>query len=135
MKKAYVKPVIRSRAIRPGEIDAGARFAQKRSVPRYPFAARVTVIDPIKMSEVAAKTSDISLKGCYVESVDQFPPNTIVRVTIEQAAEFFETWGRIAHVQAGLGTGIAFFEASPEERLTIQSWIAKLTEFLDRSGI
>jgi hypothetical protein len=135
MKKAYVKPVIRSRAIRPGEIDAGARFAQKRSVPRYPFAARVTVIDPIKMSEVAAKTSDISLKGCYVESVDQFPPNTIVRVTIEQAAEFFETWGRIAHVQAGLGTGIAFFESSPEERLTIQNWIAKVTEFLDRSRI
>jgi hypothetical protein len=135
VKKPYLKPEIRSRVVRPGDIEAGARFAQKRSVPRYPFSARVTVIEPIKLTEVEAKTSDISLKGCYVESIDQFPPNTIVRIRIERAAEVFEIWGRIAHVQAGLGTGIAFFEAAPEERLIVQSWIAKLTEFLDRSGI
>jgi len=133
MKKNYVKPEIRSRAIRHGDIEAGSRFAQKRSVPRYPFAARAVIIEPLTRAEQSTKTSDISLNGCYLESVDQFPQSTIVRLRIEQGEQIVETWGRVAHVQEGLGTGIAFFEYPAEERLAIQGWIADMIAFLDRS--
>jgi PilZ domain len=133
VKKPYVKPEIRSRAIRHGDIEAGSRFAQKRSVPRYPFAARAVIIEPLTRAEQSTRTSDIGLNGCYLESVDQFPPNTIVRLRIEQGEQIVETWGRVAHVQEGLGTGIAFFECSAEERLAIQGWIADVIAFLDKS--
>jgi hypothetical protein len=124
MKKTYVKPEIRSRAIRHGDIEAGSRFAQKRSVPHYAFAARAVILEPLTRAEQSTRTSDISLNGCYLESVDQFPPNTVVRIRIEQGGQIVETWGRVAHVQAGLGTGIAFFEYPAEGRLTIESWIS-----------
>jgi hypothetical protein len=123
MKKPYVKPAIRSRPIQSGDIEAGARFAQKRSVPRYPFAARVTVLEPISGLELTGRTSDISLKGCFVESVDQFPLNSIVQVRIEVASESFETWARVAHVHAALGTGIGFFQISPDQQLILQTWV------------
>jgi hypothetical protein len=123
MKKPYVKPAIRSRPIQSGDIEAGARFAQKRSVPRYPFAARVTVLEPISGLEFAGRTSDISLRGCFVESVDQFPLNSIVQVRIEAASEAFETWGRVAHVHRALGTGVSFLQTTPDQQLILQTWV------------
>ncbi|MGA9142325.1 MAG: PilZ domain-containing protein [Candidatus Acidiferrales bacterium] len=134
MKKGSVKPTVRSRSIKPGESDAGARFAQKRSVPRYPFSARVTILEPITRSELSARTSDISLRGCYIESIDQLPKNTIIRICIEQAAARFETWGRVAHVQVGSGSGIAFFETSAEQQRTMEGWITEISEFLENDG-
>jgi len=113
-----------SRVIRNGDIEAGSHFAQKRSVPRNFFVARTVVIEPITRAEPSTRTSDISLNGCYLESVDQFLPNTILRIRIEQKGQPVEIQGRVAHVQAGLGTGIAFFEYSAESRLTIESWIS-----------
>jgi hypothetical protein len=123
MKKPYVKPAIRSRPIQSGDIEAGARFAQKRSVPRFPFAARVTILDPISSLEFTGRTSDISSKGCFVEAVDQFPLNSIVQVRIETTSEAFETWGRVAHVHTALGTGIGFLQIAPDQQLILQTWV------------
>lgn len=133
MQKAYVKPEIRSRTICPGDIEAGARFAQKRSVPRYPFAASALILEPLAQTELSCRTSDLSLRGCFVESVDRFPANTVIRIKIERDGEIFETWCRVAHVQTGIGTGIAFFEHPAEARLTIQSWIAERSGIFDNS--
>ena len=127
VKKQYVKPEVRSRMIKPGDIEAGTRFAQRRSVPRYPFAAFAIIVEPLTRTEISATTSDISLNGCYIESVDRFPQKTVVRVTIEQqAGESFQTWGRVAHVRAGVGTGIAFFEISAEQQLTLEKWVSEI---------
>ena len=134
MKKTYVKPEVRSRSIRPGDIEAGARFAQKRSVPRYPFAAPAVILEPLTQTELSCRTSDISLGGCFVESVDQFPTNTIIRIRIERDGETFKSWCRVAHVQKGIGTGIAFLEHPAEARLTIQSWVAERSEIFDNSS-
>jgi hypothetical protein len=134
MKKAYVKPEIRSRAIRPGDIEAGARFAQKRSVPRYPLAVPAVILEPLTQTELSCRTSDISLRGCFVEAVDRFPTNTVIRINIERDEEIFETWCRVAHVQKGIGTGVAFFEHPAEARLTIQSWIAERSEIFDNAS-
>jgi hypothetical protein len=41
----------------------------------------------------------------------------------------------VAHVQEGLGTGIAFFEYPAEERLTIQGWIANVIAYFDKSTL
>jgi hypothetical protein len=129
MKKMYVKPALRTRLVQPGGIEAGARFAQKRSVPRYPFSASAIVLEPITRTEVTARTSDISVRGCYVESLDRFPQNTVIRLTIEQAGgESFHTWGRVAHVRPGVGSGLAFFETSAEQRLTLEKWVGEAGE-------
>ena len=135
MKKVYVKPVLRTPRVLPGGVEAGARFAQKRSVPRYPFSANATVVEPLSRIEVAGRTADISARGCYVESIDRFPLNTVIRLTIEQAGgERFETWGRVVHVRPGTGSGLALFETSPEQRLTLEKWISEAAESIQISN-
>lgn len=133
MKKAYVKPEIRSRAIRSGDIEAGARFAQKRSVPRYPLAVPAVILEPLTQTELSGRSADISLTGCFVESVDRFLTNTVIQIKIERDGEVFETWCRVAHVKKGVGTGVAFFEYPAKARLTIQSWIAERSQMFDAS--
>ncbi|MGH9745518.1 MAG: PilZ domain-containing protein [Candidatus Acidiferrales bacterium] len=131
MKKDYSKPTVKSNPIQPGDIEAGARFAQKRSAPRYPFSARTVVTEPLTRTKFMSRTSDISIKGCYLESLDQLPRNTVIRISIEHAGESFETWGRVAHVQARSGTGISFFDTSVEQLRTIVEWVAQISGFLD----
>jgi hypothetical protein len=126
-----MKPTIRSRAIRPGDIDAGSRFATKRTVPRYPFHARAVIVEPIARTELSASTSDISVKGCFLESVDRLPANTVIRISIEQPAETFETWARVAHVRPGHGSGIAFFNTAAEQQLRIENWVVELSKAQD----
>jgi hypothetical protein len=121
-------------SIRHGGIEAGS-FAQKRSVPRYLFAVRTVIIEPSTRAEQSTRASDISLNGCYLQSFDQFPPNTVIRVRIEQGEQIVEIWSCVPYVQEGLGTGIAFFEYPAEQRLTIQSWIANVIAFFDKSAL
>jgi hypothetical protein len=135
MSKSYEKPDVKSRSIQPGEIEAGSRFAQKRAVPRYPFTARAVIVEPIARLEFSSKTSDISAKGCYVERVDDLPVNTVIRIRIEAAAESFESWGRVAHVKAGLGSGISFFETRAEQQRILEKWVGAASEFLDRERV
>lgn len=131
MKKAYVKPTIRSRPIQPGDIEAGARFAQKRSVPRYPFAAQAVILEPVSRREFAGTTPDISLKGCFIESVDQFPAKTIVQIKLELAGESFNTWGRVAHVRTALGTGLTFFNTPAGQQIILEKWVKEAVKSLN----
>jgi hypothetical protein len=131
MKKNYVKSEARSRAMKPGDVEAGSRFAQRRSVPRYPFSAHAIVLDPLSRTERLGITSDISLSGCYIESSVPLPENSIVRIEIKQSAETFESWGRVTHVEIGLGMGIAFFEIPVSSQAIVKKWIAKAERLLD----
>jgi hypothetical protein len=93
-----------------GYIDAGSRFANRRSVPRYPFSGAAAVIEPISGTHLAALVSEISARGCYLESLDELPRNTIMQISIVRNEAAFETWGRIAYVQPGTGSGVAFLD-------------------------
>ena len=102
-------------------------------MPRYLFAVRTVIIEPSTRAEQSTRASDISLNGCYLQSFDQFPPNTVIRVRIEQGEQIVEIWSCVPYVQEGLGTGIAFSEYPAEQRLTTQSWIANVIAFFDKS--
>jgi len=132
VKKPYVKPFIRSRSTRVGQIEAGARFGQKRAVPRYPFSALATISEPIIRTQHSGQISDISLKGCFVESIDQLAYGTVIVIHLERSGQPFQCWGRIAHVHVGHGTGIAFFETSPDQQIILEGWITELSKLFDQ---
>jgi PilZ domain len=133
VKKPYVKPLIRSRSTRVGQIEAGARFGQKRAVPRYPFSALATISEPIIRTQHSGLISDISLKGCFVESIDQLAYGTVIVIRLERSGQPFQSWGRIAHVHAGHGTGIVFFETSSDQQIILEGWIVELSKLFDQA--
>jgi hypothetical protein len=144
MKKAYVKPTVTTRFLNDSAyesktdrapqdrtIDAGSRFAERRSVPRYPFSGRAVVVEPLARVQLPAQVSEISVKGCYLESIDGLPKNVVVQVLIHRDDSTFESWGRVVYVHPGIGTGVAFFDPVPAQQKQIERWVAEISHYLD----
>lgn len=149
--KKYVKPAVIVKKLSPptgtedrtavrdpqpmGNREAGSRFAERRSVPRYPYAGDAQIIEALTQIQVSAKISEISARGCYVERLDELPKNTVIRIFIHRESETFESWARVAYVHPGTGTGIAFLDTTPAHQQMIDGWIADISAFLGRNGL
>ncbi len=107
--------------------DAGARFAERRCVPRYPFVAAAEVFDPVSRTSHQGRTAEIATKGCYVEMAQPLPVNTVFQLRISRETGAFETWGRAVYSHAGLGMGVAFLKTLPEQLKIIEAWIVELS--------
>lgn len=107
--------------------DAGTRFAERRSVPRYPFVAAVELLEPIDRVRLSGRTSELGLNGCYVDVLNPLPHKTVCQLRIERDCGTFESWGRVVYTHPGIGMGVAFFDTSPEQKATIADWIAELS--------
>ena len=105
--------------------DAGARFADRRSVPRYPFIAAVEVFDPVTRTSSQGRTVEIATKGCYVDMMNPLAANTVFQLRIHRESGTFETWGRVAYAQKGMGMGVAFLKTQPDQETILKDWIAE----------
>jgi|HubBroStandDraft_1064217.scaffolds.fasta_scaffold337527_2 hypothetical protein len=139
MKKKYVKPTITTdsptcsetrtavrKAQSTGNPEAGSRFAERRSVPRYPYVAGALIIEPLTQTRLSAQTSEISAKGFYIDKLDELPKNTVIQILIHRNSGVFKSWARVVYVEPGIGTGIAFFDTLPAQQQTIAEWIAEI---------
>lgn len=107
--------------------DAGARFADRRSVPRYCLIAAVEVFEPVSRTSCQGRTTEIAAKGCYVGMMAPLPANTVFQLRIRRESGVFETWGRVAYSQQGLGMGVAFLETRPDQEEILKEWLAELS--------
>lgn len=107
--------------------NAGAQFAERRTAPRYALSAAIEVLEPITSTQITGRTFEASLKGCYMRVSKPLRVNTVVQLFIRQENRTFEAWGRVAHVQEGLGMGIAFFKAQPEHEGVMVGWLSELS--------
>ena len=149
MKKKHVRPTITTEALdsstcnetrtafrkaQPtGNAEAGSRFAERRSVPRYAYVTSVLIIEPLTQLRLRAQTSEISAKGCYIDKLDELPKNAVIQILIHRDSDTFESWARVAYVRPGMGTGIAFFDMLSAQQQTIAGWIVEISALLGRS--
>lgn len=109
-------------AVRP--LDAGARYAERRCVPRYPFVANAELSDPISKTSATGRTTEISTRGCYIETLNPMPRNSVIKIRILREETTFETWGRVAYSQERIGMGIAFLETAEDQQKILDGWVA-----------
>ncbi len=113
---------------KPQPASAKRRDSERRTAFRYPFTAAAQMTEVTSGSRLAARVSDLSLEGCYVDTINPFPEGTSVRVQFLKGKEVFEAGARVSYSDAGLGMGLAFVDLTPEQ----QSF---LTECLAESGV
>lgn len=107
----------------PGIGDAGARFANRRAVPRYPLIAAVEIIEPLERTTISGRTSEAGLNGCYIEMTNPLPPKTVVQLRITRGSQTFETWAQVVHTRGGVGMGMVFLQPRPEQRALLAAWL------------
>lgn len=107
--------------------DAGTRFAQRRTVPRYPFVASVEILDILTRTRLVAQIVEISLKGCYLATLNPLESNSVIELRIRRDHEVFEALARVVRVEEGKGMGIAFLKIEPPQEHLLRQWITRLS--------
>ncbi len=96
---------------------------ERRSAPRHPLVLAAEVVELPRGAKLAARTSDISRTGCYIDTLNPIPQGSQVRVRITHHQEIFEAVGRVVYVSFGLGMGVVFETVSDEQLTRLVRWL------------
>lgn len=93
---------------------------------RYPFAASIELTDVRSERHVAARTSNLSLFGCYVRTTTPFPVGTKVTLRITHEGASFTAWGKVVYFKPNAGMGLVFANIEPTHQTVLEKWVASL---------
>jgi PilZ domain len=95
----------------------------RRRVPRFPFVADVEIIEIGSGTRLRAHTSELSLYGCYIETINALPNGTKVLVRISTISDLLEAPATVVHSQPTFGIGLAFHDVKPHYLPTLRKWL------------
>lgn len=104
--------------------SAGARFAERRSVPRFLLAVDVEILEPIASVKRFGRTSEVGMNGCFIEVAEAWPQRTVIQLRMVRGAESFEAWGHVVYVRESKGMGVAFLRVQPDQKAVLANWLA-----------
>jgi len=99
--------------------------AKRRSVRRCPLVASAEVTEPHSGALLSARTSEMGLGGCYVDTLNPFPEGTLVGLRILRDKGVFETKAKVVYCHSRFGMGLAFTEMMPDQRSLLEAWLAE----------
>ena len=104
----------------------GVQRAKRRAVLRCALVASAEVIEPASKAQLKARTSELGLGGCYIDTLNPFPQGTVVQLRILRDTGLFETQAKVVYSDVRFGMGLAFTEMTGEQRSLLESWLAEL---------
>lgn len=113
-----------------GEISASDNTAtdvmERRSAPRQHFVAEAQIIEIASGVKLSARSCDLVVDGCYVDTLSPFPVGTLVRIRLKKGETIIELNGNVVYQLPGLGMGIAFRDLTPESHAALEKWLARV---------
>jgi hypothetical protein len=96
---------------------------RRRSQSRQQFTASAVVFEPKSETLLRARTGDLGLDGCFIDTLNPFASGTMVKVRIDKGKASFEAWARVVYALQSMGMGLAFNSAGPEQLWVLQEWL------------
>ena len=106
---------------------AERRESERRRHLRFPFIASGDATEPQSNATLKGRTSDLGLGGCYVDTISPFAVGTIVKILLTRDNATFEADAKVIFSQVGMGMGVAFISAVPQQFRIFQQWLSELT--------
>jgi hypothetical protein len=100
---------------------------ERRSHLRYPFTAAAELEELHSGTKMAARSSDLSRGGCYLDTINPFPLGTVVKLRLTKERKTFEVQATVVYLQPGMGMHVMFTAAGPEQLWTLEKWLAELS--------
>jgi len=100
--------------------------SERRRAPRYQFIAEAELVEIESGTRLKARTGDLSIGGCFLETLNPSPEGTEIQVTILQGTTKFTGLGRVVFVFPNLGMGIVFTSSAASQVAILEAWLAEL---------
>jgi len=104
-----------------------AASLEHRRHARFPLTALVEALEPKSNTQISGRSSDVSLSGCYVDTLNPFPEGTLIRIRLTRENISFEANATVIFSQIGMGMGVAFTSAEKDQFRVYQKWIDELS--------
>jgi hypothetical protein len=94
---------------------------------RHPFTATVEAVDFMSQTRILGRTSDLNRVGCYVDTISSFPTGSILKLRLTKDVSSFEAQAEVVYSLVGMGMGVKFTYASPEQLSVLEKWVEELS--------
>jgi len=101
---------------------------ERRRMPRYPFIASAELLEENSGSRMDTRICDLSLSGCYVDSINPLPDGTLVHLKIFAESHFFEAPATVVYSHMHLGMGMKFRDVQARYQEVLRLWLPEATE-------
>jgi hypothetical protein len=105
-----------------------------RREPRYPFIASAELLQEDSGARMKSRISDLSLNGCYVDTVNPLPDGTLVHLRIFTETHSFEAPATVVYSHAFLGMGMKFREVPPKSEEVLRLWLPEAAQQAQRAN-
>jgi hypothetical protein len=96
-------------------------------MPRYTFIASTELTDSASTVRLSARITEISRKGCYVDTLNTLPVGTPLKMKILRDSGTFITTGKTIYVHDRIGMGVAFTDSLPDQLEVLDCWLAEFS--------
>lgn len=105
--------------------SGGPATSNRRGAPRYGLIATAEVTDSASGMKLSGRISELSRKGCYLDTLNPLPTGTLVNVRITRDQGTLLAKGKIVYTQDGMGMGVTFLDLQKDQLEIIDSWLAE----------
>ncbi len=96
---------------------------EHRLAPRLPFLTEAEVVEPPAGTWLKTRLSDLSLSGCYVDTLHPLPVGAGIRLKIVRNKIILEALATVIYSESRLGMGVRFTQLSPEQKSILENWL------------
>jgi hypothetical protein len=99
---------------------------ERRRSPRYRLLADAEIVSSSSHVCLKARTSDLSLVGCFMNTKYSLPPGTDIQLTLKYKGATFTGIGTVARSEPSMGFGVSFGEVKGAQQIILRNWLQGL---------
>ena len=103
-----------------------ASYSVSRANPRFSFIAEAEVLGLRDHTRIVARVSQLSSRGCYIDTVNPVDIGTELRLRIRYGGSTCELPCKVIYTHSGYGMGLLFGEMTAVQHSAIKSWLDEL---------
>jgi hypothetical protein len=100
---------------------------ERRRAPRFQLIADAEIVSPLSHSCLKARTSDLSLLGCFMNTIYSLPPGTEIQLQLNHAGATFTAIGMVVRSEPSTGFGVSFGNVKGAQQMLLHQWLEGLT--------
>ena len=119
----------------PGRLAMSNSGSERRGAPRFAVIMEAQATDLRTNTTFKLRCSDISLTGCYLDTLNPAEAGVPVRIRLEHGRRVFECQAKVAYKLPQMGMGVAFTHPLPGEQLeTVSAWVSEAAAVTGSQG-